>query len=81
MKFHINDKVVFLKRSNKEDAWPLINYEEYTIINAAFETFESGNIFYGVKDKNDQESTWYHEDDFLTLKEHRKLKLKKLKSC
>lgn len=77
MKFRIGDNVIFIKRSYKEDAWPLNNYEKYTITNRAFDRMGI-DTFYAVKDNNGKESTWYIEDDFLTLKEYRKLKIKKL---
>lgn len=78
MKYKIGDKVIFFKNSTKIDAWPLINYEEYEIINRAFNDF--GTAFYGVKDKKGQESTWYLEKDFLSLKEVRRLKINKLQN-
>jgi hypothetical protein len=34
--------------------------------------------FYGIKGKEPTWSNWYDEDDFLTLKEYRKLKIQKL---
>lgn len=77
MKYKIGDKVIFLKRSSKIDAWSLNNYEEYEIVNRAFD--KTGiNVYYGVKDRIGQESTWYIEEDFLSLKEARKIKLDKL---
>lgn len=77
MKYRIGDKVMFLKRSEKIDAWPLNNYEEYEIVNRAFD--DTGiNVFYGVEDKKGQGSSWYIEEDLLSLKEARKIKLDKL---
>lgn len=78
MKYKIGDKVIFIKKSNKEDAWPLNDYEEYKITNRAFDNMGI-DTFYGVKNKNGQESTWYLEMDFITIKELRKIKLKKIK--
>jgi hypothetical protein len=76
MKYKIGDKVVFFKKSYKEDAWPLNDYEEYTINNRAFD--KMGIMYYGVKHKNGAETTWYDEKDFIGLKEYRKKKLEKI---
>lgn len=78
MKYKIGDKVIFLKRSSKIDAWPLNNYEEYEIVNRAFDN-SGTNVFYGVEDRKGQGSTWYLEEDFLSLIEARKIKLDKIK--
>ena len=75
MKYKIGDKVVFIKKpSSKEDAWPLIDYEEYIITVHAFKYTH----YYGVKHKNGSETTWYDEQDFIGLKEIRKLKLERI---
>ena len=77
MKFKINDKVFFFKRSYKEYAWELNENEEYTITNVSFDRMGI-DTYYGVKHKNGTESTWYLERDFITTKEYRKLKLMKI---
>lgn len=77
MKFKINDKVIFVKRSYKEYAWQLNENEEYTINNVAFDSMGI-DTYYGVIHKNGTESTWYLDCDFISVKEYRKLKLKKI---
>jgi hypothetical protein len=77
MKYKIGEKVVFLKKYHEEDAWPLIDYEEYQISDKSFDSMGI-EIFYGVKHKNGTRTTWYNEMDFIGLKEYRKLKLKKI---
>lgn len=74
MKYKIGEKVVFIKKSSKEDSWSLNDYEEYIISNISYDTI----IWYGVKHKNGSETTWYREMDFIGLKEYRKLKLEKI---
>ena len=83
MKYKIGDKVVFLKISHEEDAWPLNDYEEYIVVNKSYSGdeeyhYEPKTHYYGVKHKDGTESTWYNEMDFIGLKEYRKLKLEKI---
>ena len=83
MKYKKGDKVIFIKKSSKEDSWRLNNYEEYEITNIAHNVSSTSyNIiegyYYGVKHKDDSETTWYEENDFITIQEYRKLKLNKL---
>ena len=35
-------------------------------------------FYYGVTNKRGVETTWYEEEDFITVQEYRKLKLNKL---
>ena len=77
MKYKIGDKVVFIKKSHKEYACPLNDYEEYIINNRAFDKMGI-DMYYGVKHKNGTETTWYDENDFIGLKEYRKKKLEKI---
>ena len=80
MKYKIGDKVVFIKKaSSKEDAWPLVDYEEYIITHRSSDI----NTCYGVKSKEKygDYSTWYEEQDFIGLKEYRKLKLERINKC
>lgn len=83
MKFDIGDRVIFIKKSDKEDSWKLNNFEEYVITGVSKNLVSRKDypiigFYYGVKHKSGSETTWYLEDDFLTIKEYRKLKLKKL---
>jgi hypothetical protein len=77
MKYKIGDKVIFLKKSYKEDAWPLIDFEKYEISNRAFDKMGI-DTYYGVINKDGRSSTWYLEEDFISLNEYRKLKIKKI---
>ncbi len=47
MKYKIGDKVIFFKKSYKEDAWPLIDFEKYEISNRAFDNMGI-DTYYGV---------------------------------
>ena len=83
MKYKIGEKVVFIKKSYKSDSWKLNNYEEYIITEHAFNKYYTDDYnaythYYGVRHKNGSETTWYDEMDFVSLKEYRKLKLKKI---
>ena len=88
MKYKIGDKVIFIKKSSKEDAWPLKNYEEYIVSSKSYsgereepyhkKDYTPNTYYYGVKCKNGSESTWYDEIDFIGLKEYRKLKLERI---
>lgn len=78
-KYKIGTKVIFIKKSYKEDAWPLTDYDEYEIVNLAFDN-KAIDKYYAVKNKNGQESTWYLEQDFTTKKELRQKKLLKIKN-
>jgi len=40
--------------------------------------YKPNTIYYGVKDNKGQETTWFEAEDFITLKEYRRLKLKKI---
>jgi len=79
MRFKKGDKVVYIDRLPMTDeykGWQLNKYETYEVINIACN--KQGEIFYGVKDKKGTETTWFSEEDFIELKEYRKLKLEKL---
>ncbi len=91
MKYKIGEKVIFLKKSSKEDGWPLNNYEEYIITESSYSgdrrypyhhdnDYTPNTYYYGVKSKEKygSTSTWYEEQDFIGLKEYRKLKLEKI---
>ena len=80
MKYKIGDKVIFVT-SDKEYAWPLNNYEKYEItLSAQSPDHNDKTVYYAVKNKKNIESTWYMEDNFITIQEYRKLKLNKLKN-
>lgn len=77
MKFKNDDRVIFYPKLNKTYSWKLDDFEEYTIIN----NYHDNNInksFYIVKDHKDTQISWFEEEDFITKKEYRKLKLKNL---
>jgi hypothetical protein len=81
--YKIGDKVIFKAQSYKQYAWRLNDFEEYIIIKMAFsdETttdYIPNTMYYGVRDKNGVESTWFEYDDFITLKKYRKQKLRKI---
>lgn len=40
MKYNIGDNVIFIKKSYKEDAWKLNDYEQYTISNRVFDSLK-----------------------------------------
>jgi len=79
MSHKIGDKVIFIKRSYKEYAWELNDFDEFEITDKAFDKMGI-DTYYGVKDKNGNYSSWYLETDFKTVKELRKLKLQKIKA-
>ena len=79
MKFRKNDKVVYIDKlpmTENYKGWQLNKYETYEISNMACN--KQGDIFYAVKDKKGNETTWFDECDFIGLKEYRKLKIQKL---
>lgn len=88
--YKIGDKVFFIKQPNKSYAWLLNDYEEYTICNSSYELIDIidgvkdvyKNVVikkYGVKNKKGNiETTWFDANDFITLKEYRKIKIKNL---
>lgn len=78
MKYKIGDSVIFKSQSHKDYSWKLNDFEEYTISNRAFD-IKCVRVFYEVEDKYGTLTSWFEDDDFLTLKEYRKLKLKKIK--
>ena len=83
MKYKIGDKVIFKAQPAKVYAWILNDYEEYVIVNRAFSDeystdYKPNTTYYGVKDKKGTETTWFEENDFITIKRYRKLKLKKI---
>ena len=69
IKYKIGDKIVFIGNPVGYP-WNLNKYEQYEIINKAFD--KTGKGFYGVID------TWYAEEDFISIKELRREKLAKL---
>jgi len=77
MQLKKGDKVFFIGNNSKYSL-KLNKYEEYEISDFAYENDQFRDFYYGVKDKNGTESTWYVEEDFIELKEYRKLKLQKL---
>ena len=79
MNFKVGDKVVYHNTSNRVYAWELGMDKIYIIENRAFDN--TGEMFYGVEsDETGQYSTWYLEQDFISFKEERRKKLKKLSS-
>jgi hypothetical protein len=77
MGYKIGERVIFMSQPKKEYGWKLKDFEEYIICNRAFDEIE----YYTVRNiSGSEETSWFEEDDFLTLKEYRKLKLKKLKN-
>ena len=83
MKYKIGDKVIFKAQPDKVYAWKLDNYKEYIIVNKAFSDenstdYKPNTTYYGVSDRKGTETTWFEAEDFITIKDHRKLKLKKI---
>ena len=78
MKRKIGDKIVFIGGSDY--AWALNYGETYTICGISSRMPNEEEFYYAVTWKNGTETTWYKEQDFLTIQECRKLKLKKLHS-
>ena len=81
-KFEIGQKVIFIKKSNREYAWELEQYEQYKIEGRAKDVIANNieNIkqnYYSVI-RNGVMTSWFIEEDFIDLKEYRKLKLKNL---
>jgi len=80
-KFKKGQKVVFINKSKREYAWPLMEYKEYKIEGLAtdFEDFSNKKTYYySVSYDANSWSSWYLEEDFIDLKKYRKLKLEKL---
>jgi hypothetical protein len=82
--YKIGDKVIFFKKTDKNDAWELKKFEEYKITCVsknlvANKDYSIVGFYYGVKHKNGSESTWYLENDLISITEYRKLKLNKIK--
>lgn len=85
MKYKIGDRVIFKTNQYKQYSWKLNDFEEYTITNRAFSADMSSDykpnvIYYEVQDKYGTKTSWFENDDFLTLKKYRKLKLQKIKN-
>jgi len=79
MKFHTGDKVYYMPKTNREYAWELKLLDEYIITNHAFDMRTNDNTMYvGVRNKKGIETTWYDENDFLSIYEYRKYKLNKI---
>ena len=82
MRFKKGDKVFFIGDDELKYAWKLDKNEEYEICDMAYKDEHFIEFRYGVKPTNKNTtwttSTWYNEEDFITLKEYRKLKLQKL---
>lgn len=74
-KFKIDQDVIFIKKSNRIDAWNLDQYELYKI---DCHVITNKQKYYSVIDKNGRKTSWFIEEDFINLKEYRKLKLNKL---
>jgi len=78
----IGDKVIFIDRLNHDYSWKLVKGETYIIYNVAFNTENPKKWFYGVKYINSNRTQcWYNIEDFLTLKEYRKEKLRQIKNA
>ena len=77
MKFRKGDKVFFIG-DNSKYSWKLNKYEEYEICGMSYKNDQFVEFYYGVKNKKGTETTWYEEEDFITIKQLRKLKLDKL---
>jgi hypothetical protein len=79
MKYKKGDKVVFVKNPHELYGWILINYQPYEIdkywidINGIIG--DKNSVYYIV---NGDIYSWYHESNFISIKESRKLKLNKL---
>jgi len=82
MQFKKGDKVFYIGGDDFKYAWKLNKNEEYEICDMAYKDIKCSEFRYGVKPTNKNAtwatSTWYNEEDFITLKEYRKLKLLKL---
>lgn len=78
MKYKIGDTVIFISKPDKYHSWELENYKKYTIVNRAFYKYDPDTYHYAVDNNNGTQTSWYDEEDFITLKEFRKIKLEKL---
>jgi len=73
----IDDEVIFKKVKNKKYAWILEENQKYIIVNRSFN--DKGDMYYAVKDINDFTTiNWFDKENFITIQEYRKKKLKKL---
>lgn len=75
--FKTGEKVIFKNISNREYAWKLNDGEAYIIVNKGLDN--QGILFYGVENKNGVCTTWYLDEDFISIKKLRKQKLEKIK--
>lgn len=71
------DTVVYKNISGRKYAWDLVHLGVYTIIGQANDS--GGYKFFKVRHNNGAETSWYHEDDFISLSKLRSMKLEKLK--
>jgi hypothetical protein len=75
----IGDKVVYRETYREKDYdWKLVNNDEYTVTNRAFDRMGLEE-FISVKWKDQKtETCWYNVKDFIKTRKLRKLKLKKI---
>lgn len=83
MEFEIGDTVIFKSRPGSHYVWQLKDFNKYTILSRAFNSYprdgyKGETIYYSVKSENGTETSWYEGEDFITINEYRKEKLKKL---
>lgn len=73
-KFKIGDKVIYVGYTT--ELWKLERLKEYTIDNRAFDT--NDQMFYAVSNCKGVHSSWYKEEDFISVVESRKYKLEEI---
>jgi len=72
--YNKGDKVVFIRNPDIFYLWDLVDYNTYIIDEKL--TY-NGEIYYSVRDNRLTETSWFQGNDFVSIKEYRKLKLKK----
>lgn len=76
MSYKLNEKsVIYYNKTGEIYDFELIKYKEYFYENKGFD--DAGNMYYAIT-VEDGVPNWYRVEDFLSLAENRKLKIKKL---
>ena len=79
MKFKTGETVIFKKNTrDSKYAWELTEFEKYTVTNHSFKMSNSKINYIAVNNIHGTETNWYNEEDFITIQEYRKYKLRKL---
>ena len=78
-KFKNNEKIFYVGGID-DDSFPLEKYEMATALlnNNTIAKDHTGNVFITVQTKDGAINCWYNQNNFISLKDYRKLKLKKL---